>query len=155
MFGDYGKLTVDELWNLLSDLAIREATYQTMYDNGTEHLWSQKLHHFQYKMWNAQQQQLTAIVQCVKEIGETAFYGEPWEMAKKAIKAAKERDLQAVTQKITQRGVKFNDKWYFSEVLACRTGERVFVKCPNRNIVEIWSVNGECIDGIPIQRGKK
>lgn len=155
MFGDFGKLTVDELWDLLSDLVMKEGAFHTAYNDGdTSRLWKQELHHYQYKMWFCQQQQLMTIVQCAKEISETSFYGAPWEMAKKALEAARERNLQAATQEITRHGVKFDGKWYTSENLLAHQGERVFVKCPNKHIVEIWSIAGEIIESIPVSRGQ-
>lgn len=146
--GNIGKISVDELWNILLNLRVKDGEMHLASTTGDENASGAEIHYYQRRVWEAMQKQLEAIVQCVEEMRKTPIYAAPYQEVERAIKAVRKLERESESQKVTRRGVKCEDRWCFSNELAFHMGEKVIVRLEGK-FLEVWSMDGKLIAGIP------
>lgn len=151
MFGNYGKLTVDQLGDFLLDLQTKEGEMYMASSTADKKDPASELHFYQRRVWWAMRNQLEAIVACVEQASNSPLYAGTHEKIKQAIKAVCELEREADSQKVTRRGVSHKGSWYVSSEIALHLGEKVVVQ-EGGKFLEVWSMDGKLIDGVPLRK---
>lgn len=153
-FGNLGKISINELDNLLLHLIVKnDELYMAAdpADKNTPKSSAADLYRHQARIWDAMRRQLEAIVWCVHDLQNTLFYSASYQQVEQAVKEIIALEQEAKSQKITRKGVQYDGRWYFSNELGLHMGEKVVVKSEGK-FLEVTSIDGELIEGIPLKK---
>ena len=85
------------------------------------------------------------------DLQNTELYSATYQQLEKVMREAIALEQEAKSQKVTRKGVQYNGTWYFSNELGLHIGEKVVVN-PEGKYLEVTSIDGKFIDGIPMKK---
>ena len=153
-FGKIGSISINELNSILLSLTCRnEELYLAASPDKDDTPVSSAadLYRHQARVWDAMRKQLESIVWCVSDLQNTELYSATYHQLEKVMREAIALEQEAKSQKVTRKGVQYNGTWYFSNELGLHIGEKVVVN-PEGKYLEVTSIDGKFIDGIPMKK---